>query len=64
MYLNSRFIDTLFRRFNGHTQVNATDLRALPYPPAKLLAELGVWAKEQKEFAQEAIEEHLKAILA
>lgn len=64
IYLNSRFIDTLFRRFNGHTQVNATDLRALPYPSAKLLAELGMWAKKQKELTQEAIEEHLEAVLA
>ena len=40
IYLNSRFIDTLFRRFNGHTQVNATDLRALSYPSTKILTEL------------------------
>lgn len=64
IYLNSRFIDALFRCFNGHTQVNATDLRALPYPSAKLLTELGIWAKKQKNLAQEAIEEHLKAVLA
>lgn len=64
LYLNSRFIDTLFRRFNGHTQVNATDLRALPYPSGKALAELGVWAREQKEPTQETIERHLEAVLA
>lgn len=64
IYLNSSFIDTLFRRFNGHTQVNATDLRTLPYPSAKLLAEIGAWAGEQKELTQEAIEQHLEAVLA
>jgi tRNA1(Val) A37 N6-methylase TrmN6 len=64
LYLNSRFVDTLFRRFNGHTQVNATDLRSLPYPSIKTLAELGVWAKGQEELPQEAVERHLERILA
>ena len=64
IYLNSRFIDTLFRCFNGHTQVNATDLRALPYPSTKILTELGVWAIGQKKLSQESIDEHLEAILA
>lgn len=31
-YLNSSLLDAYFRQFNGHTQVNATDLRKLPYP--------------------------------
>ncbi|MDB4876964.1 MAG: putative O-methyltransferase [Gemmatimonadetes bacterium] len=31
-YLNSTLLDSYFRQFNGHTQVNATDLRKLPYP--------------------------------
>jgi len=64
LYLNSSFVDTLFRRFNGHTQVNATDLRALPYPSLKALAALGVWAKGQKELTQEAMERHLEHVLA
>lgn len=64
IYLNSRFVDTLFRRFNGHTQVNATDLRALPYPSARILNELGLWAKEQEDLTQDAIEQHLKKALA
>jgi adenine-specific DNA-methyltransferase len=39
MFLNSTVVDQYFRRFSGHTQVNATDLRALSYPdPATLLA--------------------------
>ena len=40
-YLNWSVVDTYFRQFNGHTQVNATDLRRLPYPPAKTLIALG-----------------------
>lgn len=31
-YLNSTLLDSYFRQFSGHTQVNATDLRKLPYP--------------------------------
>lgn len=40
-YLNSTVVDTLFRHFSGHTQVNAVDLRKLPYPNLKELALLG-----------------------
>jgi adenine-specific DNA-methyltransferase len=31
-FLNSEAVDTYFRTFSGHTQVNATDLRNLHYP--------------------------------
>ena len=40
-YLNSTAVDSYFRQFNGHTQVNATDLRNLPYPSRKQLEALG-----------------------
>lgn len=40
-YLNSTLADRYFRLYNGHTQVNATDLRALPYPPPTALRKLG-----------------------
>lgn len=40
-YLNSTLVDTFFRQFSGHTQVNATDLRSLPYPTRAQLKELG-----------------------
>jgi len=40
-YLNSSLVDTYFRQFNGHTQVNATDLRSLPYPTEAQLRALG-----------------------
>ena len=64
LYLNSGFVDKLFRRFNGHTQVNATDLRSLPYPSADTLEALGLWADGQTELTQENVERHLKAVLA
>lgn len=31
-WLNSTVVDRYVRFFNGHTQINATDLRSLPYP--------------------------------
>lgn len=40
-FLNSSLVDAYFRQFNGHTQVNATDLRSLPYPTAEDLSALG-----------------------
>jgi adenine-specific DNA-methyltransferase len=40
-FLNSTLVDAYFRQFNGHTQVNATDLRCLRYPKAEQLRALG-----------------------
>jgi adenine-specific DNA-methyltransferase len=41
VYLNSSLVDGFFRLFNGHTQVNATDLRNLQYPNLEQLLLLG-----------------------
>ncbi len=40
-YLNSTLVDGYFRQFNGHTQVNATDLRNMNYPTRNQLLALG-----------------------
>jgi adenine-specific DNA-methyltransferase len=40
-FLNSTVLDFYFRQFNGHTQVNATDLRNLNYPSRAELEQLG-----------------------
>ncbi len=40
-FLNSTVADRYFRQFNGHTQVNASDLRAFRYPDLKSLERLG-----------------------
>lgn len=40
-YLNSRLVDAYVRQFNGHTQINATDLRELRYPRLDQLRALG-----------------------
>ena len=41
VFLNSSLVDMFFRQFNGHTQVNATDLRKLRYPAMAQLQALG-----------------------
>jgi len=41
LYLNSLIVDQYFRLFSGHTQVNATDLRKMPYPSEKQLIRIG-----------------------
>lgn len=55
-YLNSTRIDRYFRDFNGHTQVNATDLRKLPYPTGQQLVQLGKWTAQASRTSQEQID--------
>ncbi|MEH2365791.1 BsuBI/PstI family type II restriction endonuclease [Nostoc sp.] len=45
-YLNSSLVDAFFRLFNGHTQVNATDLRNLKYPTIAQLMTIGLYITE------------------
>lgn len=40
-YLDSTLVDRFFRQFNGHTQVNASDLRSLRYPDRAALMGIG-----------------------
>lgn len=40
-FLNSSALDLYFRQFNGHTQVNATDLRSVRFPTAAQLGRMG-----------------------
>jgi adenine-specific DNA-methyltransferase len=40
-YLNSTLVDSYFRQFSGHTQVNASDLRSLKYPDVETLERIG-----------------------
>ena len=52
-YLNSGLLDRYFRIFSGHTQVNATDLRSIPYPAREMLESIGHqsgdWRLTQRE---------------
>lgn len=49
-YLNSHIVDQYFRQFNGHTQVNATDLYTLRYPSHEQLVSMG---KKVQQFDQD-----------
>lgn len=56
VFLNTTAVDEHFRRFNGHTQVNATDLKLMKYPSRDTLAELGKWAMQEGALTQEQID--------
>jgi adenine-specific DNA-methyltransferase len=62
-YLSSTAVDDHIRRFNGHTQVNATDLRALPYPSLHALGTLGRWAASATSLDQRRIDRRVGAML-
>lgn len=47
LYLNSSIVDRYFRLFSGHTQVNATDLRKMPYPTKEQLLRFGSYVKDK-----------------
>ena len=64
VFLNSTAIDECFRRFSGHTQVNATDLRLLRYPELKELKQLGRWRRLAGALTQERIDEQVAALHA
>lgn len=64
IYLNCTAVDQQFRRFNGHTQVNATDLKLMKYPSRETLIGLGSWALQQKEeITQEIIDKKMEVTL-
>jgi hypothetical protein len=63
MFLSTTAVDENFRRFSGHTQVNATDLRLIKYPDRSTLIELGKWARSQNAFTQSMIDEHTQDLI-
>lgn len=62
VFLNTTSVDQSFRRFNGHTQVNATDLRLIKYPSRESLFALGEWALRTNELSQAAIDTQLESL--
>lgn len=64
VFLNSTAVDDHFRRFNGHTQVNATDLRAMKYPSRETLLALGQWAIWSGELSQVMIDQQIAGLSA
>jgi adenine-specific DNA-methyltransferase len=63
LFLNTTAVDEQFRTFNGHTQVNATDLRRIKYPGRDTLIALGEWALTQPELTQELMDARLAAVM-
>ncbi len=63
LFLNTTAVDEHFRTFNGHTQVNATDLKRLKYPSREDLIKLGEWALNQAGLTQEMIDYRLERLL-
>jgi adenine-specific DNA-methyltransferase len=61
-FLNTTAVDDHFRRFNGHTQVNATDLRMMKYPSRSALIALGRWARSHENLTQEMLDDQLKKL--
>lgn len=59
-FLNTNIVDEYFRCFNGHTQVNATDLKLIKYPSRDILIQLGEWVMQQKQLTQGMVEEKLE----
>ncbi|MYU48302.1 hypothetical protein GTV15_19150 [Streptomyces sp. SID7803] len=53
LWLNSSTLDAIFRTFSGHTQVNAGDVRTLPFPSREELLRLADdapdWLPEQEK---------------
>nr|VFJ66384.1 MAG: Eco57I restriction-modification methylase [Candidatus Kentron sp. DK] len=64
VFLNTTAVDEHFRRFNGHTQVNATDLRVMKYPNRDNLIRLGEWAMGQKTLTQAMVDARLGTLTA
>lgn len=63
VFLNTTAVDENFRRFNGHTQVNATDLRLMKYPNRHALLKLGEWAKNQPNLTQAIMDEQTQKLI-
>lgn len=64
IWLNSTALDQHLRRFSGHTQVNATDLRNMRYPDRSVLEALGKKAKNLRDLDQDTIDRLVGELLA
>jgi len=53
---NSELLDRYFRTLSGNTQVNATELRTMPFPPLKTIAAIGRKVQALPALRSEAVE--------
>lgn len=64
VFLNTTAVDEQFRRFSGHTQVNATDLKLMKYPSRAALIALGKWARQHPQPTQADLDQQLEELPA
>jgi hypothetical protein len=62
VFLSTTAVDEAFRRFSGHTQVNATDLKLMKYPNRDVLTQMGEWAMQKGVLTQSMIDDHIGAV--
>lgn len=63
VFLSTTAVDKNFRLFNGHTQVNATDLKLMKYPSREALIALGEWAMHCPELTQAMVDKKLEGLV-
>ncbi len=63
-YMNTTAVDEAFRRFSGHTQVNAGDLQTMRYPSRGVLDEFGRWYQARPSATQEELDQQFKELTA
>jgi adenine-specific DNA-methyltransferase len=61
-YLSSTLVDVEFRKFSGHTQVNSTDLRKLPYPSREELMDMGQHFMEIGHIDRRQVDSYLECV--
>jgi len=54
--LNSNLLDRYFRTLSGNTQVNATEIRMMPFPSLTIIASIGSAVARLKDNTREAID--------
>ncbi|AJM78334.1 Eco57I restriction-modification methylase domain-containing protein [Rathayibacter toxicus] len=62
VFLNSTRLDDYFRVFSGHTQVNATDLRQMPFPSFEQLRALASVDTTSQDAIDTAVENIMTAV--
>jgi adenine-specific DNA-methyltransferase len=55
-FFNSFLVDRYFRAISGNTQVNATEIRAMPMPDQRRLAQIGEEVQREKDENPQRIE--------
>jgi adenine-specific DNA-methyltransferase len=63
LYLQCSTVDSYFRQFSGHTQVNATDLRSLRYPEEQTLRHLGSMVSDPAALTQEQVDALMQTVV-